>query len=488
MIQPARPSTAGSTRTGRTGMSFTRPSSGVAGVPRPATASLLARGKTAGSKTKVCDTFFGILVTVCTVLVGSILSQWQHIRASRILPPRPPPLPVQTMPGAHKPQRPAQPSNDSILRTVAGEEAYESTRRQTRQLHGEIVDDVMMRELHSLSTKKERVCWATSIPPSVASVATHYSNVGMECSPAPLHEQQHATPPTIKRGANYIKGGGGGEFNGDETPQYGSASPRYGVDDGSDYGAGYGADDTTPRYDGNAASPSASSPALSSTGRYSASTAASRTRLIEEAKARQPFTAQSPFQNGASASQFASNESPSALTSSSTRQNVLTPHTRPTGPGLWPDVDQQKAAAAEKRQLYKEQLDMQISAKKSQLRLSPNANKMNSASSSAAPSPAHPARPAQPYSQSEHGGFTSKLGYMDQSDTECVTPVKFVNAERPNLGTGQLARSFAAEGKFAVYENEKAITPLVNIWIQKNFFEVCVYIFLYICWVCMKTK
>ena len=369
---------------------------------------------------------------------------------------------LQAMPGAHKPLRPALPTNDTILKAAAGNGACAPTRLRTtaristgelmstRHVHGEIVDDVMMRELHALSSKKERVYWSTSIPPSpsVASEATHYTNMDIASSPALLRHQQLATPPTTKRGAsdyaNYIKGGGGDD--GDETPQYGSSSPRY----GTDYGAEHGADDTTPRYEGRGEEvfssdtpPYAASPsdAPSSTGRYSASTAASRTRLMEEARARQLYIAQSPSRNGAMADL-------SAMSGSTTRMNVLTPHTRPTGPGMWPDEYQQKAAAAEKRQLYKEQLDLQMSAKKSQLRLSPNAN----ACGAAASSPAHTAYPSQQYMQNGRSERVDPTG-----ETEYAPPAKFVNVERPKIGTVR------ADSKFAVYENEKAIAPLDSL-------------------------
>jgi len=367
---------------------------------------------------------------------------------------------VQAMPGAHKPLRPALPTNDTILKAAAGNEAFAPTRLRTtarvstgelmstRHVHGEIVDDVMMRELHALSSKKERVYWSTSIPPSpsVASEVTHYTNMDTASSPEFLRHQQLATPPTTKRGANdcanYIKGGGGDD--GEETPQYGSSSPRY----DADYGAEHGADDTTPRYEGRggevfssdtppyAASPS---PAPSSIGRYSASTAASRTRLMEEARARQLYIAQSPSRNGAMAD-------PSAMSGSTTRMNVLTPHTRPTGPGMWPDENQQKAAAAEKRQLCKEQLDLQMSAKKSQLRLS------HTNTSGAASSPAHTAYPSQQYMQNGRSERVDPIG-----ETEYASPAKFVNVERSEIGTVR------ADSKFAVYENEKAIAPLDSL-------------------------
>jgi len=289
----------------------------------------------------------------------------------------------QALPGAHKPQRPALPSNDAILQAVAGAAgdaggilrprtaALAGGRRvETRHVHGEIVDSAVVQELHTLTAKKEReVFFSASIPPSPSLLGGGDDSLAM--SPASLQRrQQMLTPPTVKRGV-YAKGGGS-----DCDP----LSPRRG-----EACSGGGRGDETPSY---AASPSPSPP---SAGRYSSSTAAARARLIEEAKARQLFAASSPGADSASA-----------------RHNVLTPHTRPTGPSKWPDVAQQKAAAAEKRQLYKEELDMQISAKKGQ----------------------------------------------------GVTPLKLVDVKHPALGTVVDARK--PEDKLAVYENAQAIAPQVS--------------------------
>jgi hypothetical protein len=220
-----------------------------------------------------------------------------------------------------------------------------------------------VQELHSLSAKK-----IFFSPPS---------------PPASLQQQQEMlTPPTVKRGM-YLKGGGS-----DCDP----LSPR-----GVHTCGGRGVVET-PSY---AATPTPSPP---SAGRYSTATATARARLMEEAKARQLFATSSP----------------SAESSSSGAERLLlTSHTRPTGPANWPDVDQQKAAAAEKRQLYREELDMQVSAKKV-----------------------------------EKGQFGMPAQFVHVEK-------KLVNVENPSLGTIVDARK--PEGMLAVYENAKAIMPQVYI-------------------------
>jgi len=367
--RPSRPSTAGSARTG---MSFSRPSAG-SSAPRPATASLLARGKTAGSTNKRNEVSKS----------GQDLRESWPREASVLTPLRTPrrlsTFCYQTMPGAHKPQRPAPPSNDSILQAVAraGDlgrslrprtEALAGGRRvETGHVHGEIVDSALVQELHSLSAKK---IFSAFVPPS---------------PPASLQQQQEMlTPPTVKRGM-YLKGGGS---------DCDSLSPR-----GVDTCGGRRGGDETPSY---ADSPT-SAPSPPSAGRYSTATATARARLMEEAKARQLFAASSP----------------SADSSGAARHSVLTPHMRPTGPANWPDVDQQKAAAAEKRQLYREELDMQVSAKKD---------------------------------EKWQFGMPAQLVHVEK---------KLVNVENPSLGTIIDARK--PEGMLAVYENAKAIMPQVYI-------------------------
>lgn len=252
MIAPTRPASANTLCSDRaTKFCVTRPSSG-AGVPRPATASLLARRNS----------------SACS----------------------------KSLPGAHKPKRADPPSNDAILKETAcnspatcgpvrprtavrGGDRNGGDLLGIGHIHGEIVDDTILRELNSISAKKDKVCWSNSVPPSP--VATEHILL---------------TPPTVKRGVN-IKGVV--DSCGDETPLYGT-SPRYGK-----YG-GTNGDDTHV---------------------YPAS----------------PCHCSTPSTNNVT---------------------FLTPHTRPTGPLMWPDINQQKAAEAEKRLLYKEELDLQISAQK----------------------------------------------------------------------------------------------------------------------------
>lgn len=301
------------------------------------------------------------------------------------------------MPGAHKPQRPAPPSNDSILQAVASAgdlgrslrprtEALAGGRRvETGHVHGEIVDSALVQELHSLSAKK---IFSASVPPS---------------PPASLQQQHETlTPPTVKRGM-YLKSGGS-----DCDP----FSPQ-----GVDTCAG-SRGVATPSY---AASPAPSPPRA---GRYSTATATARARLMEEAKAHQLFAASSP----------------SADSSGTAKHSVLTPHTRPTGPANWPDVDQQKAAAAEKRQLYRDQLDMQVSAQKD-----------------------------------EKGQFAMPAQFVHVEK-------KLMYVENPSLGTIIDARK--PEGMLAVYENSRAIMPQVYVHTYTY-----VYMHIYIVYLpCMKVK
>lgn len=85
---------------------------------------------------------------------------------------------------------------------------------------------------------------------------------------------------------------------------------------------------------------------------------------------------------------------------------------------MWPDVDQQKVAAAQKRMLYKEELDQQIFSQKNRVGVpatgQPGAEAEDSTSEQAGPSP-----------------FS--------------TPAKDVSESHSST--------------FAVYENKKAITP-----------------------------
>lgn len=294
------------------------------------------------------------------------------------------------MPGAHKPRRKAPPSNESILKEAAGGEGRPRTAAQCTittsgdlldagHVHGEIVDDILLRELHSLSGPRGQVSWSQSVSPSPALVreGNEYSVSNLTSPPSSTMQplQVVHTPPTVRRGINVKFGQHDDEDN--LSVQDGSSSAR--------------------------------------SSRYSASTATSRHRLIEEAKAR-TFIKQSAVP---------------VTEDSKISHDVLTPHMRPTGPGMWPDIKQQKEAAAEKRILYKEELDQQISAKKTLHGL--------------------PAVGQQVF-EAEDGPFR-QAGF-----DLFATPPKRVNKEGAGLSTMK-GTSKSDSRTFAVYENEKAITP-----------------------------
>jgi hypothetical protein len=262
---------------------------------------------------------------------------------------------------------------------------------RTAHVYGEIVDDTVMRELKFLNAK-ERVCWANPTPtsPSCVSYDTqHFVDGDLTHSPAFLQQRQHQqlvmqTPPTVKRGTHHKCRSSDGDrtpqYDGDQTPQSASspgivARSTY-VHSGLDRDA---SGVNTPSY---AASPS-NSPAPS-TACYSSSTAASRKCLIEEAKARQLFSSQMP--------------SNAVATTKTVARNISTPHMRPTGPGVWPDMDEQKAVAAEKRIQYKEELDLQVSAKKPQDAVG------SQASPGSAVQSISPLKPAKKPCMPRHGG------------------------------------------------------------------------------------
>ena len=251
------------------------------------------------------------------------------------------------LPGAHKPRNPAVPSSAAIIKAAAGDVAASLSRPrtatradglsgcsllQTGHVHGEIVDGAILRELAAMSVHKDRVDRLNSVPPSPANMSfasegTQQFAQGSVDSPASLAVlEQHGlgTPPTVKRG-HFAKGPGS---DGSTAPQS-VASP---VQDGDE--TQYSASPVPSGAPGNVS-------------RYSSSTAAARNRLIADAKARQLFPAQATLHPG-----------------TSSEYDPCSPHTRPTGPGNWPDIQEQKATAAEKRAQYKQDLDLQLSAHK----------------------------------------------------------------------------------------------------------------------------